>query len=117
MRDRSVMAIDHTTFNELREAVGDDFIAELVETFLSEAPTLLAELRSTLAGGDAEGYRRAAHSLKSNANTFGAVDLAGLARDVELGGFPDSAKGTADADRLDALYTEAAARLQELSRG
>ena len=34
---------------------------------------MLAELRDALAGGDADAFRRAAHSLKSNSNTFGAL--------------------------------------------
>ena len=76
-------AIDTTVFNELREATGEDFVRELVQTFLDEAPTLLAALRAAIAPGDAAAFRRAAHSLKSNGNTFGATVLAAQARDLE----------------------------------
>lgn len=111
-------AIDLATFTALRDTVGDDFAIELVDTFLEEAPGILAELRNALAATDADGYRRAAHSLKSNASTFGALTLAGLARDAELGGFVgDHAADTAVIDALEAVYQSAATRLGELSRG
>jgi HPt (histidine-containing phosphotransfer) domain-containing protein len=68
-------AIDAARFADLQSTAGADFVVELIDTFLQEAPGLLAELRAAHAAGDADGYRRAAHSLKSNANTFGAAEL------------------------------------------
>ncbi len=75
---------------------------------------MLAELRASLADGNAERFRRAAHSLKSNASTFGATALAALARDLELDGLPST---VAPLDALDAAYTNAAAALQEKAGG
>ena len=69
-----------------RHTTGAEFVGELVDTFLEEAPGMLAELRSARADGNAERFRRAAHSLKSNGNTFGALSLAALARELELKG-------------------------------
>jgi HPt (histidine-containing phosphotransfer) domain-containing protein len=110
--------IDRATFTDLREAVGAEFVTELVDTFLDEAPGMLAQLRAALAGSDADSYRRAAHSLKSNANTFGARDLAGKARDIELAGIdPEAAHNLATLDALDTAYTAAAAELKLMSRG
>ena len=43
--------IDTTIFAELQEAAGAEFVAELVGTFLEEAPGMLAELRSARAAG------------------------------------------------------------------
>jgi HPt (histidine-containing phosphotransfer) domain-containing protein len=77
-------AIDVATYRALEEAAGAEFVAELVGTFLDEAPRMAAQLRSALAGGDEEAFRRTAHSLKSNSMTFGAVALGQLARDLEL---------------------------------
>ena len=65
--------IDQSVFDELRETAGDDFAAELVNTFLEEAPGMLAELKAAVDSGNADAYRRAAHSMKSNANVFGAA--------------------------------------------
>jgi CheY-like chemotaxis protein len=84
----SSAAIDPHTFDELQANAGADFVAELVDTFAEEAPPLVAELRAALAAGAAERFRRAAHSLKSNSSTFGAVALADRARALELGGLP-----------------------------
>ena len=61
--DMTTPAIDLPTFTELQETAGADFVAELVGTFLEEAPRMLAELRSALAARSADAFRRAAHSL------------------------------------------------------
>jgi HPt (histidine-containing phosphotransfer) domain-containing protein len=114
MPDMSDNPIDTATFTELQDTAGAEFVAELVGTFLEEAPQMLAELRAALSVGDAEGFRRAAHSLKSNGNTFGALRLGEMARKLELGGLVDDA---APIDALQAEYERVAAALQELSRG
>lgn len=107
--------IDPATFAELQDTAGADFVADLVATFVDEeAPQMLAELRAARAEGAAERFRRAAHSLKSNANTFGALSLGEMARALELGGLPaDDAPLAA----LEAAYAQAAAALQERVRG
>jgi HPt (histidine-containing phosphotransfer) domain-containing protein len=110
-------AIDENTFAELRGAMGAEFTVELVDTFLQEAPGLLSALRTARAEGDADTYRRAAHSLKSNGNTFGALAFAGLAKDIEVGGLAaDPAVDAAALDALEQAYDAAAARLSELCR-
>jgi len=106
--------IDLTTFEELKASAGDEFVTELVGTFREEAPGMLAELRSAHAAGAAERFRRAAHSLKSNSNTFGALRLGALARELELGAMPAD---TALLDALDAEYARAAAALKALCDG
>src|SRR5262245_39895467 len=112
------MVIDGAVYRELQQTAGAEFAAELVGTFLEEAPGMLDELRRARREGDAEGFRRAAHSLKSNGNTFGALGLAALARDLELNGF--DAEPLRDADRLAALeqeYARAATALKALCNG
>ena len=105
-------AIDPATFAELQAAAGADFVRELIDTFLEEAPPMLAELSDARASDRAEAFRRAAHSLKSNASTFGALTLAAMARDLELQGL-----GGATPAALGALaeqYGAAAAELKAL---
>jgi histidine phosphotransfer protein HptB len=102
--------IDADVYRELQATAGADFVAELVDTFFEEAPGILAALRSAQATGDADAYRRAAHSLKSNSLTFGATALAAAARNQELSGIGS----VADVDALDAEYARAAAALKEL---
>jgi HPt (histidine-containing phosphotransfer) domain-containing protein len=106
--------IDTSVFRELQQTAGAEFVTELVATFLEEAPLMLSELRSARAAGNAERFRRAAHSLKSNSHTFGATALGAQARALELGGLADD---DTPIDALDAAYARAAAALQELARG
>jgi len=110
-------AIDRATYNALVETTGDEFVRELVDTFLVEAPAMLDELRAAYAADDADTFRRAAHSLKSNGNTFGALTLARLAKHLELGGIAPvrEAKG-APLDGLEFEYARAAKALAELAR-
>ena len=108
-------AIDPVAFAELQASAGADFVRELIDTFLEEAPPMLAEIGETLAAARAEPFRRAAHSLKSNASTFGAATLAAMARELELRGFE-----AATPDALAALaqqYEAAAAELKALRDG
>ena len=110
--------IAEATFRELQDAAGADFVAELVGTFLEEAPGMMAELRAALAARDAERFRRAAHSLKSNGHTFGAMALGEQARAIELRGLDaDPARDVAALDALAAACAQAAAALKELSHG
>lgn len=75
--------IDITIFNELKEMSGEDYINELIDAFLDDAPNMISAMRTAIAAQDVESFRRNAHSLKSNANTFGATELGVLAKELE----------------------------------
>ncbi len=110
--------IDPTTFAELQDAVGAEFISELIDTFLEEAPPMFNEARDALAARDAGRFRRAAHSLKSNANTFGAFPFGAMARDIELKGMsPDPLVDQTALDALTAEYARVASALKGLRNG
>lgn len=94
--------IDDEVFAALVDSAGADFMPELIDSFLEDAPQGLAALRAALAAGDEVGFRRAAHSLKSNGVTFGATAFAEIARALEH-------------TPLDALGEAAAARVDELA--
>jgi HPt (histidine-containing phosphotransfer) domain-containing protein len=78
--------IDKTTFEELKGLSGADFINELIDAFLEEGPNMIQSMQIALETRDTETFRRNAHSLKSNAKTFGAVELGTLAKELELMG-------------------------------
>ena len=108
-------AIDRATFDALKETTGAEFALELVDTFLQEAPAMLNELRDALAAKDADKFRRTAHSLKSNSNTFGALTLGAMARELELGGVPKVIEsGGQPLDALVQEYSRVASALTEL---
>jgi HPt (histidine-containing phosphotransfer) domain-containing protein len=114
----SAPTIDHATFETLKQTTGGDFVRELVDTFLQEAPSMLDGLRNALAAKDADTFRRTAHSLKSNSNTFGALTLGAMARELEQGGMATVIERSGQP--LDALaeeYSRVAAALTELCRG
>src|SRR5690242_565788 len=107
-------AIDRHVFSELQASVGADFVVELVHTFFEEAPQMIAELRAAHGAGAAERFRRAAHSLKTNAHTFGASALGEHARALEHGGLPADARGI---DALQLEYDVAVKALKALTDG
>lgn len=77
-------ALDAAVLRRLRDDVGGaDALEGLVEAFLDESPRLAQELAGALARADAPRAQRAAHTLKSNAAAFGALELSALCRDAE----------------------------------
>jgi PAS domain S-box-containing protein len=75
--DPSVVARLAASFSD-RESV-----AGLIDTFLQHVPEQLRDLREGASRGEADVVRRTAHTLKSNAATFGARALADMSRDLE----------------------------------
>jgi HPt (histidine-containing phosphotransfer) domain-containing protein len=58
-------------------------LAALVQTFLANAPSLLSQMEQALQAGQSAIVQRAAHTLKSNAASFGAIALAETCRQLE----------------------------------
>ena len=107
--------IDRAVFDGLKETVGADYIAELVGAFLEEAPTLIAQLRPALDAKEAEVFRRAAHSVKSNAATFGATNLFELARELEFMARENRLGDVGNQiDALEETFSRAAGALRDL---
>ena len=75
--------IDKATFDELKQISGSDFINELIDAFIDDGPNMIQNMQTALETKDVESFRRNAHSLKSNANTFGATELGVLAKELE----------------------------------
>ena len=75
----------------------DEALAELVGEMLDEAPQRLADLR-----GDPATAGRAAHTLKSNALTFGALDFAALCRQLEAA----AREGAPDGEAIERIERE-----------
>jgi signal transduction histidine kinase/CheY-like chemotaxis protein len=80
--------IDHAILARLRQSAGPDFVAELVQAFAEDAPGLLQELERARAAGEAGRFMSAAHALRSNVLTFGALGLGEAARVLEHEGLP-----------------------------
>ena len=105
--------IDEKTFDELKQMSGAEFINELIDTFLEDSPKLIEEMESALKTNNVDSFRRAAHSLKSNAATFGASELFTLAKELEMLGKENKINETGD--RLKALEEAYESVRKELS--
>jgi PAS domain S-box-containing protein len=77
------VSLDDGALQNLRDLGGEDFLREVIDAFLADAPALIATLRSSLDEQGAEELRRAAHTLKSNGATLGAEGFAELCRTLE----------------------------------
>jgi histidine phosphotransfer protein HptB len=75
--------INRAIYDALEESVGGEFITVMVDAFLEETSQLMNTLKLSLSTDDADAFRRAAHSMKSNAATFGAMQLSEQARELE----------------------------------
>ncbi|HEY5731694.1 MAG TPA: Hpt domain-containing protein [Anaerolineales bacterium] len=104
--------INTATFEELKQMSGEDFINELIDAFLDDAPNMLANMKSALDAKDVESFRRNAHSMKSNANTFGAEELGTLAKELEQMGKDNDLEIGNRLDVLNEAYDKVAKELK-----
>ncbi len=77
------VSLDDDALKNLRDLGGDEFLGEVIDAFLADAPELIAMLRRSLGEPNSEELRRAAHTLKSNGATLGAEQFAELCRTLE----------------------------------
>ena len=99
------VGLDAAALESLRELGGDDFLAEVIDTFLADVGMLLATLRRALDEGDAAEVRRVAHTLKSNGATLGATEFAELCRALEQQAKDGAVEGTDElVERIELEY-------------
>jgi HPt (histidine-containing phosphotransfer) domain-containing protein len=118
--ERIMGVLDPAAIDGMREMVGgdDEFLADLIDTFLKDAPQMLADMRQALRTGDAEVLRRIAHSLKSNSDSFGATALGEFCRKLEKMGKANALEGADDLiTRADAEFTQVMAALETVRQG
>lgn len=60
-----------------------DVVAQLIATYIANSNDLIAKIGESLAAGDAENFKRAAHSLKSTSASIGANALSAIAAQIE----------------------------------
>ena len=94
--------LDEGVLEDLRASVGDDeaFIADLVETYMTEGAANLDGIVAAAAAGDPEAIVRPAHTLKSSSASLGAMRLSAIARGIEEAGRVGEPEGLADAAEL-----------------
>lgn len=77
--------IDIRLLDQLKELIGgsQESLNELVESFLAEGDEIIADMNASVSSQDLDLLRRSAHSLKSSAQDFGALELSRLSATLE----------------------------------
>jgi two-component system, sensor histidine kinase and response regulator len=100
-----------------RVGVREDRLRAIIQTFLDESRSLMAELRRAIIEGDASTLRRSAHSLKGAASIFGASRVVEAAAVLEDLGQASELSAAAEAyTRLDHELSKLTAALAFLLR-
>ena len=76
--------IDPEALGNLRALGGGEFVAEIVDDFVSETGELIAALRHAMDAADTEAFRANSHALRSGAANIGAVTILKMAEPWEL---------------------------------
>jgi HPt (histidine-containing phosphotransfer) domain-containing protein len=71
---------------ELIEDYGEDFFFELIDVYLEDAPTRVAQMHAAFDSDDMEAFIRETHTLKSSSANLGALGLSARARALEFAG-------------------------------
>lgn len=112
--------LDRAAIERLVATCGDggtEVVASLLGTFFDDAPRVLAGLHRAIERNHTEDARRAAHTLKGNGMTFGALFLAHVAREIETLAIAGDIEGAATLfGELEAEFRMAREALQELRR-
>ena len=109
------VSLDDGALGNLRDLGGDEFLDEVIDAFLADAPALLATLRQSLDSQNSEELRRAAHTLKSNGATLGAAEFAELCRTLEQRAKEDELDGAPElVDRIEQEYRSLEEALSDL---
>ncbi len=67
---------DAEQIRAMRDDLGEEMLEAVIESFWSDAETLMAAIASAVASGDTERLRLSLHSLKGTAQTVGYVAIA-----------------------------------------
>jgi PAS domain S-box-containing protein len=79
-------AVDPSALDSFARELGGaaaEVVAEIVETFLSDAPTLIGQMREAVRTSNPIVLDRASHTLKSSSATVGALVLSARCRAIE----------------------------------
>jgi HPt (histidine-containing phosphotransfer) domain-containing protein len=94
--ENSSEAFDHVKALELTEG-DEELLRDLIMLFKQESAELMGQLESSVASGDCDSVRKAAHRLKGASASVGGVKIAATARMLETMG---ATKTLTDADGM-----------------
>ena len=110
-----VAALDAKVLQELKDLVGDDssnLLAEVINSYLEDAPKLLSDISEAILQGNAVVLKRAAHTLKSTSASVGATTLSQLCLELETMSRTGVIKGVTESlSKIEAEYEKVKAAL------
>jgi signal transduction histidine kinase/CheY-like chemotaxis protein/HPt (histidine-containing phosphotransfer) domain-containing protein len=106
------VALDLRTLNDLKQYQPLPSVIDLVAMFTADSSAVRARIAEHALSGDQAAIAREAHMLVSTAGIFGAMELSGRARTLEM-----ASKDGADADTLRRLLNELDAALNAAHQG
>jgi signal transduction histidine kinase/DNA-binding NarL/FixJ family response regulator len=110
-------AISREVLEEFQTKLGDDsgeLITQFISIFLEDTPRLIQTLQTPAAQASAEVLQRAAHTLKGNSATFGALGLSAMCRELEGMSRAANLEGvTAKVAEVEAEYQRVKTELEE----
>jgi HPt (histidine-containing phosphotransfer) domain-containing protein len=114
MSERLDGVLDRATMDALFDSIGGDpdFLGELIDTYVGDAPEQLEALRAALATGAVAELVRPAHTLKSSSASLGALDLAERCRQLEASAKAGQSEAASEA--IDAIASELERVMQAL---
>jgi CheY-like chemotaxis protein len=117
----SAQVLDASALERLRDTLGkqaDILLPTLVKSFIDDGTKLLNEASQALQQKNAQDLRRAAHTLKSNGTTFGAMMLSAVAKQLEQLGREGQFEGAAELiERAGREFVKAKTELEKLRIG
>lgn len=75
--------IETEVLDELRETLGEELLAQIIDTYLGYAPNQMTKLQDAAQRMDIEALWKAAHSFKSSSRSVGANHLGELCEKLE----------------------------------
>ena len=111
-------AVDREIFSKAKEWIeeyGEDFLVELIDAYLEDAPNRVAQLRDAFTSRNMENVIHEAHTLKSSSANIGAMALSALAKQVEVAGRNGKSEGMAeDVQRVEKEFIRVKTALEAL---
>jgi HPt (histidine-containing phosphotransfer) domain-containing protein len=92
----------------------DQFLAEVIDIYLEDAPKLLEVMKKAVAQGKAISLQEAAHTLKSSSAVFGATSLSHFCQELEVSGSSGTwAKAAALMSQVETEYEKVQTALRQ----
>jgi signal transduction histidine kinase/DNA-binding response OmpR family regulator/HPt (histidine-containing phosphotransfer) domain-containing protein len=107
--------LDAGVFVTLRQMLGQDqFLAEVIDIYLDDAPKLLQVMKKAVAQGKVTSLQQAAHTLKSSSAIFGATSLSHFCQELEVSGSTGTwAKAVALMSQVETEYEKVQTALRQ----